>query len=227
MLVSARQVRIRPIDGPGHLVLRETGDLVELLAGSVVLLSSAALGTEFAFGRLAASLAGGAPRRIVVGGLGFGATVRGVLDVAAPDASILVVEKVEAVIELVRGPMAHVAADVLDDARVTVVPGDIRAVVAAAPGDADSDPPRRRQRPALGELPRKRAPVLAGRPRGLEAGAAQGRRARRLERLPLRLVPRRPARRGLQAVGRAPPGARARQGARVRRGQLGLGELGE
>jgi spermidine synthase len=135
--VNARQVRIRPIDGPGHLVLRETGNLVELLAGSVVLLSSAALGTEFAFGRLAGDLAGGAPRRIVVGGLGFGATVRGVLDVAAPDARILVVEKVEAVIDLVRGPMAHIAASVLDDARVTVIPGDVRAVVAASPGDVD------------------------------------------------------------------------------------------
>jgi hypothetical protein len=135
--VNARQVRIRPIDGPGHLVLRETGNLVELLAGSVVLLSSAALGTEFAFGRLAETLGGRAPRRIVVGGLGFGATVRGVLDVAAPDASILVVEKVEAVIELVRGPLAHVAQGVLDDARVKVVPGDIRAVIAQAAGDVD------------------------------------------------------------------------------------------
>jgi len=135
--VNARQVRIRPIDGPGHLVLRETGNLVELLAGSVILLSSAALGTEFEFGRLAATLGKGAPRRIVIGGLGFGATVRGVLDVVAPDASILVVEKVEAVIELVRGPMAHIAQGVLEDARVKVVPGDIRAVLAEAPGDVD------------------------------------------------------------------------------------------
>jgi spermidine synthase len=135
--VNARQVRIRPIDGPGHLVLRETGNLVEILAGSVVLLSSAALGTEFGFGRLAASLAGGAPKRIVIGGLGFGATVRGVLDVAAPDASILVVEKVEAVIELVRGPLAYLAEHVLDDARVRVIPGDVRAVIAQSAGDVD------------------------------------------------------------------------------------------
>jgi len=107
--VNARQIRIRPIEGPGHLVLRETGNLVEIMAGTVVLLSSAALGTELAFGRLAATLAGGAPKRIVVGGLGFGATVRGVLDVAAPDAIVTVVEKVEAVIELVRGPLAYLA----------------------------------------------------------------------------------------------------------------------
>jgi spermidine synthase len=135
--VNRGQVRIRPIDGPGRLVLRETGDLVEILAGSVILLSSAALGTELAFGRLAATLGRGAPRRVVVGGLGFGATVRGVLDVLAPDASVVVVEKVEAVVDLVRGPMAHLANRVLDDARVKVVTGDIRNVVAKTAGDAD------------------------------------------------------------------------------------------
>jgi spermidine synthase len=135
--VNARQVRIRPIDGPGHLVLRETGNLVELVAGSVVLLSSAALGTEFEFGRLAATIGAGAPRRVVVGGLGFGATVRGVLDVTGPETSIVVVEKVEAVIDLVRGPLAYLAQHVLDDERVKVVPGDVRSVVAEAAGSID------------------------------------------------------------------------------------------
>jgi spermidine synthase len=135
--VSAGQVRIRPIDGPGRLVLRETGNLVELLAGSIVLLSSAALGTELAFGRLASTLGAGAPRRIVVGGLGFGATVRGVLDVVGPHTRVRVVEKVDAVVDLVRGPMAHLASGVLDDPRVTVVARDVRAVIAEAAGDVD------------------------------------------------------------------------------------------
>jgi spermidine synthase len=135
--VNRGQVRIRPIDGPGSLVIRETGNLVEILAGSVILLSSAALGTEFAFGRLASTLGRGTPRRIVVGGLGFGATVRGVLDVVGPDASVVVVEKVEAIAELVRGPMAHVTNGVLDDARVKLVMGDVRTVLANAAGDVD------------------------------------------------------------------------------------------
>jgi spermidine synthase len=135
--VNRGQVRIRPIDGPGRLVLRETGDLVEILAGSVILLSSAALGTELAFGRLAATLGRAAPRRIVVGGLGFGATVRGVLDVVGPKATVVVVEKVEAVVEMVRGPMAHLANGVLEDARVEVVTGDIGSVIAKTAGGAD------------------------------------------------------------------------------------------
>jgi spermidine synthase len=126
---SRREVRIRPIEGSGHLILRETGELTELVAGNVVLLSSAALGTEHAFGRLGATLGRGSPRRIVIGGLGFGATLRGAIDVAAPDAKIVVVEKVEAVIRLVRGPMASVSAGALDDPRVELVRGDVSEVV--------------------------------------------------------------------------------------------------
>jgi predicted membrane-bound spermidine synthase len=135
--VRSPQIRLRPIDGPGHLVLRETGNLVELVAGNVVLLSSAALGTEFGFGRLAATIGGGSLRRVVIGGLGFGATLRGVLEVTSPEVRVVVVEKVEAVVRLVRGPLAHIADHPLDDPRVELIEGDIRDVVGQAPGDLD------------------------------------------------------------------------------------------
>lgn len=135
--MRVRSTRIRPIEGSGHLVLRETGNLIELVAGNVVLLSSAALATEFAFGRLAASLARSAPARVIVGGLGFGATLRGVLDVAPTDARVTVVEKVRAIPRLVRGPLAHLAGGVLDDPRVELVEGDVSDVVAEAPGATD------------------------------------------------------------------------------------------
>ncbi len=138
MPVTSREVRLRPIDGPGHLVLRETEGRVELLAGDVVLLSSTALATELAFGRLASGLVVGALRRIVIGGLGFGATLRGVLEVAAPDTSIVVVEKVDAVVRLVRGPLASLAGRALDDPRVQLVRGDVGTVVAEAAGDVDA-----------------------------------------------------------------------------------------
>ena len=135
--MRGREVRIRPIDGPGHLVLRETGNLVELVAGNVVLLSSAALGTERLFGRLTATMGPGNPRRVVVGGLGFGATLRGVLDVVGPDARVVVVEKVEAVIGLVRGQLASISEQALDDPRVELVRGDVSQVVAQGVGEND------------------------------------------------------------------------------------------
>jgi spermidine synthase len=100
-------------------VLRETGGLVELVAGNVVLLSSAALGTERAFGGLAASIGPTAPRRIVVGGLGFGATLRGVLDA------------------VVTGQLATIAGHPLDDARVELVRGDVGPVVSQGAQEHD------------------------------------------------------------------------------------------
>lgn len=133
-----RRVRIGPIEGSGHLVLRETGDRVELLAGNVVLLSSTALATEFAFGRLASVLGRDSLRHVIIGGLGFGATLRGVLDVASPDTRVVVVEKVDAITRLVRGPLAHLAADALEDARVQLVRGDVADVLAEAAGDVDA-----------------------------------------------------------------------------------------
>ncbi len=118
-------------------MLRETGALVELVAGNVVLLSSAALATEREFGQLAAKLARGRLARVVVGGLGFGVTLRGVLEVAPADARIVVVEKVDAVVHLVRGELASIADHPLDDPRVEVVRGDVSEVLAQAEGDTD------------------------------------------------------------------------------------------
>jgi spermidine synthase len=118
-------------------VLRETGGLVELVAGNVVLLSSAALGTERAFGGLVASIGPPAPRRIVVGGLGFGATLRGVLDAVGQEVRVVVVEKVDAVIALVRGQLATIAGYPLDDARVELVRGDVGPVVSQGAQEHD------------------------------------------------------------------------------------------
>lgn len=122
----------------GGLVCRERQGIVEILAGNVVLLSSAALGTELELGRLVATLSTRPPRRVLVGGLGFGATLRGVLDVAPPDAEIVVAEKVAALEPLVRGPLAHVARRPLEDARVRVTIEDVADVLARAPGDLDA-----------------------------------------------------------------------------------------
>ncbi len=117
------------------LTLRDYGTHHELMIGQVPILTSALLGTERAFGRVVAKSA----RRVVVGGLGFGSTLAGVLERVGPSARVLVVEKLETVVELVRGELgASVAlarnrrwlAGVLDDPRVEIVRDDVRDVVA-------------------------------------------------------------------------------------------------
>jgi spermidine synthase len=115
------------------LVLRTKGEVLEILAGNVILLSSAALETELAFGRLAAGRA-----RVLVGGLGFGATVRGVLEGAPAEAGVVVAEKVAGVVALVRGELADRTGRPLDDPRVTVAPDDVFDVMSRAPAAWDS-----------------------------------------------------------------------------------------
>jgi predicted membrane-bound spermidine synthase len=112
------------LDG-ASLLLRRNGAHLELVLGNVVLLSSAALETERAFGRLAAGA-----KNVLVGGLGFGATLGGVLEVAAPDARVVVAEKLHAVVDLARAEAAPFVGDALDDPRVEIVRADVAEVIA-------------------------------------------------------------------------------------------------
>jgi spermidine synthase len=116
------------------LVVRRRAGRVDLVLGNVVLLSSAALETERTFGALAPADA----QRVLVGGLGFGATARGVLT-AAPRAKIVVVEKLAALPGLLRGELADAAeAGVLDDPRVSIVNADVSDSIAAERASLDA-----------------------------------------------------------------------------------------
>jgi len=110
------------------LTLVDRGKHHELMIGDVPILTSALLGTERAFGRIVSPSA----RRVLVGGLGFGATLAGVLETVGPRAKVLVVEKLATVIELVRpgGELARLAHGALDDPRVEIVRDDVHAVIA-------------------------------------------------------------------------------------------------
>ena len=107
------------------LTLVDAGTHHELRIGRVPILTSALLGTERAFGRLAPPGAS----RVVVGGLGFGATLAGVLETVGRGTEVVVVEKLETVVRLVRGELAHLASRALGDPRVTLVRDDVRAVI--------------------------------------------------------------------------------------------------
>jgi len=133
----ARPVRVVRATDRIPLVLRRRGDVVEILSGSVVLLSSAALETELEFGRVVGDVVK-TPRRILVGGLGFGATVRGALEAVGPAGRVTVVEKVPGVVDLVRGELASLAGRVLDDRRVTVEMADVGDFIRAADGAFDA-----------------------------------------------------------------------------------------
>jgi spermidine synthase len=100
----------------------------------VVILSSAALETEAAFGRLAlhAPALPSGVKRILIGGLGFAATVRGAQEVTSPKAEIVVVEKLKAVIDLARAEAAPLVGNTLEDPRVIVRHDDVVDAIAKA-----------------------------------------------------------------------------------------------
>lgn len=108
------------------LTLVDRGTHHELLIDDVPILTSALLGTERAFGKIVAP----SSRRVLVGGLGFGATVAGVLETVGPLARVIVAEKLATVVKLAAGELASLASDALSDPRVTLVRADVRDVIA-------------------------------------------------------------------------------------------------
>ena len=67
--------------------------------------------------------------RVLIGGLGFGFTLKACLGVVAPDATVVVAEILSAVIAWNRNPAFPLAADAMADRRVTVSHGDVRQVI--------------------------------------------------------------------------------------------------
>lgn len=107
------------------LVLRDLGTHHELLLGQTPILSSKALETERAFGALAGSFDLKPSAHILIGGLGFGATLGAALAALGKEARVTVVEKLRAVVEITRGELAHLAPGALDDPRTELVVGDV------------------------------------------------------------------------------------------------------
>lgn len=125
--MTARRPKTRTFHEKGQtLTLHDRGTHVELMIGHVPILSSAVLGTERAFGELARGWPAG---RVLVGGLGFGSTLAGVLSVVGPSAEVLVVERLATVVKLVKGELAHLAGNVLDDPRVRLLREDVVRVL--------------------------------------------------------------------------------------------------
>lgn len=129
MRTSAPREILRTLrEGDKSLLLRRVGTALELVLGNVVLLSSAALETELTFGGLASEAPAGP---VLVGGLGFGATLRGVLATHATE--IVVSEKLQAVIDVAKNEAADLVRGALDDPRVRLERSDVADLIAGAP----------------------------------------------------------------------------------------------
>jgi spermidine synthase len=121
-----------------ELVLRQRGGDFEIRFSGWELMSSRTSVSEQALARLTCQALGRAPRRVLVGGLGMGYTLRAMLDAADANARIVVAELVPSVVDWVRGPLAHLAGHPLEDPRVEVCVGSVVDVLSAAPDRFDA-----------------------------------------------------------------------------------------
>jgi spermidine synthase len=85
-----------------------------------------------------AHLKGKCRARVLIGGLGFGFTLKASLSALAPDATVVVAEILAAVVAWNRNPSFNLAVGETEDPRVTVLHQDVGEVIREARGDFDS-----------------------------------------------------------------------------------------
>ena len=117
-------------DGVLELRRRDSKDFL-ILVGGRVLMNSRENQSEVVLGRAACAAleepSGG--RRVLVGGLGMGITLRAVLDTVHTDCRVDVAELHPIVAEWCRGPLAELTAGAVLDPRVDVLLDDVAEVI--------------------------------------------------------------------------------------------------
>jgi spermidine synthase len=121
------------------LRLMQRGDEFAIMVGPAELMNSRRSGSEEALAKLACARLKDRPRaKVLIGGLGMGFTLRAALDGLGPGARVVVAEIVPEVVAWARGPLAHMFAGSLDDARVEVRVEDVTRLIQAAPARYDA-----------------------------------------------------------------------------------------
>lgn len=125
--------RVETAEGPLELRQRGTADFLITIAGRVLMTSQARRSEEALATLPLRERAPRAPvRRVLVGGLGMGYTLRAALDLLPADARVTVVELNRDVAEWCRGPLAPLTNGAATDARVTIDIADVSEHLARA-----------------------------------------------------------------------------------------------
>ncbi len=115
------------------LRLYQRGTEFSIKAGNCELMNSRVHGSEDALAELGCGrIAERARPRVLIGGLGMGYTLAAALHQLGADAEVVVAELVPAVVLWNRGPLAHLAGQPLDDARVKVRELDVGEIMRAS-----------------------------------------------------------------------------------------------
>jgi spermidine synthase len=123
------------VDGD-DLVLSRLGDEWQVHTGPSLLMSSDDHHSEELLAELAVKKAG-AVRRVLVGGLGMGFTLRATLERLSSDAEVVLAETSSALVRWNRTCLADLAGRPLEDPRVRLEMGDVADRIADANADYD------------------------------------------------------------------------------------------
>jgi spermidine synthase len=120
-----------PVPG-GELVLARRGKEYSIRVGGVELMNSRDHWSEDTLGRGTAQRLNAKAPRVLIGGLGFGFTLRAALDALPAAAKVDVVELVPAIVRWNRTLLGSLARDPLADPRVTVIEADVADIIRTA-----------------------------------------------------------------------------------------------
>lgn len=128
-----------PLPEGGELTLARRDTEYALRVRGHVLMTSRMHGSEVALAEIGcATVKDRAAPRVLIGGLGFGYTLRAALDVLPPAAQVTVAELIPAVIEWNRGLLAELSGRALEDGRVKIVEGDVAHLMRRSSGVFDA-----------------------------------------------------------------------------------------
>lgn len=119
------------------IVLRQRGERFEIRYNGIELMSNLNHQSEDQLALRTMRRLDFRAKRVLIGGLGLGYSLRAALDLAGPDTQVTVCEIIPEVVAWNRGPLAHLAQSPLDDPRSSVVIGDVRDHLAASKGQYD------------------------------------------------------------------------------------------
>ena len=119
-----------------ELVLARRDDEWVVRAGGHVLMSSRVHGSEETLVKYALERVK-APHHVMIGGLGFGFTLRAALDLLPPATPVRVVELVPELVVWNRTHLASLAHRPLEDPRVVVLEGDVHDAIRGPSGQLD------------------------------------------------------------------------------------------
>lgn len=133
-----RLAEARTPDGTVLVLFRHDGDYL-IRAGGAELMSTRRHHSEDQLAELAcAPLRDRGGSRVLIGGLGFGFTLRAALRALSSDAQVVVAELVRAVIDWNENPEYHLAHASLHDARVELRHADVADVLRESAGGFDA-----------------------------------------------------------------------------------------